>query len=219
MNKKEIQRKRMMGYFIEAANQIIENEGIDFVTIRKVADIAGYNSATLYNYFKDLEHLLFFSSMKYLKDYALNLPNYINGAKNALDKFLRIWKCFCYNSFKKPKIYYKIFFDKYSNTLNDAVKEYYSIFPEELGNQPQELLTMLLEKNIYMRDMALLEACAEEGFFKKEDLPIINEMILLIYQGMLLRVLNNQINCTIDEAVEKTLKYIKQTLKSFEVKK
>lgn len=49
----------MMGYFIDAANQIIENEGIESVTIRKVADIAGYNSATLYNYFNDLNHLLF----------------------------------------------------------------------------------------------------------------------------------------------------------------
>lgn len=56
--KRQLQKKRMMHYFIDAAVQIIDEEGIDGVSIRKVADIAGYNSATLYNYFDDLPHLV-----------------------------------------------------------------------------------------------------------------------------------------------------------------
>ena len=215
MEKKTIQKRRMMRYFIDAASQIIEEEGMGSVTIRKVADIAGYNSATLYNYFKSLNHLLFFSSMKYLKEYALSLPLYIKDGTNALDKFLLIWKCFCYHSFSKPKIYYTIFFDRYSSSLNDVIKEYYSIFPEELGNQTRDLLPMLMEKNIYTRDMAVLQTCADEGFLKNEDLEEINEMILLIYQGMLLRILNNQDNCTIEDDVSRTIKYISQTIESY----
>ena len=58
----------MMSYFIIAAQQIIQEEGIKAVTIRKVAALAGYNSATIYNYFENLENLLFFASMKYLRD-------------------------------------------------------------------------------------------------------------------------------------------------------
>lgn len=219
MDKKEIQRRRIMGYFIEAANQIIEEEGIESVTIRKVADIAGYNSATLYNYFHDLDHLLFFASMKYLKDYAFDLPNYVKGSENALDKFLRIWECFCHHSYNKPKIYYTIFFDKYSDSINDAVREYYSIFPEELGDQSTDLLPMLLEKNIYARDMAVLKSCAEEGFFDKKYLEEINEMILLLYQSLLLRFLNNQTDYTVNEAIKKTIRYIRQIIKSFENEK
>lgn len=215
MNKKAIQKRRIMGYFIAAAKQIIEKEGVESVTIRKVADIAGYNSATLYNYFQDLDHLLFFASMNYLKDYAFDLQNYIAGSKNALDRFISIWKCFCYHSYNSPKIYYTIFFDKYSDSLNDAVKAYYSMFPEELGKQSLDLMPMLLEKNIYARGLTLLEACAEEGIIKRNNLEQINEMILLVYQGMLLQVLNNQINYTIDDAVNKTIKYINQTIESF----
>ncbi len=48
-----------MTYFIDATNEIIENEGIESVTIRKVANLAGYNSATIYNYFENLDHLIF----------------------------------------------------------------------------------------------------------------------------------------------------------------
>ena len=37
--------------------EIIEEEGIDSLSIRKTAEKAGYNSATLYHYFSDFEEL------------------------------------------------------------------------------------------------------------------------------------------------------------------
>lgn len=48
-----------MCYFIEAARNIIETQGMDMISIRGVAEKAGFNSATLYNYFKDLGDLFF----------------------------------------------------------------------------------------------------------------------------------------------------------------
>ncbi|SHK51426.1 transcriptional regulator, TetR family [Paramaledivibacter caminithermalis DSM 15212] len=204
-----------MSYFIEAVNQIIENEGFEAITIRKVSDIAGYNSATLYNYFENLDHLVFFASMKYLREYVLSLPHYLKDAKTPIDKYFSIWKCFCYHSFKKPKIYYTIFFDKFSNSLNDDIKEYYSIFPEELGHQSDDLLPMLLGQNIYDRNRSILKSCISEFLIKEEDLEEINEMNLLIYNGMLSRILNGQVDYSTEEAVNRTLSYMKQTIKSY----
>jgi DNA-binding transcriptional regulator YbjK len=37
----------MTSYFVNATADIIEKEGIDKVTIRKIADLAGNNSATI----------------------------------------------------------------------------------------------------------------------------------------------------------------------------
>lgn len=215
MDKKQIQKKRMMSYFIEATNQIIENEGIDSITIRKVSDIAGYNSATLYNYFENLDHLIFFSSMKYLKEYVLSLPEYLKNSKDPIDKYLRIWECFCKHSFRKPRIYYTIFFDKFSNSLNDDIKEYYSIFPEELGKQSKDILSMLLGQNVYDRNRSILKSCIPKALIKEEDLEEVNEMNLLIYSGMLSRVLNEQTDYTIDKAVARTLLYLKRSINSY----
>ena len=68
IDKKMIQKTRMVKYFVDATIDIIEKDGYESVTIRKVADIAGYNSETIYNYFDNLEHLLFFASMHYLRE-------------------------------------------------------------------------------------------------------------------------------------------------------
>jgi AcrR family transcriptional regulator len=59
MTKKEIQEKRMKEYFIQATKDILKAEGINALSVRNIADKAGYSYATLYNYFKDINDLVF----------------------------------------------------------------------------------------------------------------------------------------------------------------
>ena len=60
-SKQEIKKKRVIRFFIDAAKQIIEKEGIEKVTIYSVSDLAGYSSASLYNYFRSWICLLKYS--------------------------------------------------------------------------------------------------------------------------------------------------------------
>ncbi|MBU5593369.1 TetR/AcrR family transcriptional regulator [Clostridium sp. MSJ-4] len=218
MDNKEMQKKRMLSYFLESTNTIIEEEGMEAVTIRKVASMAGYNSATLYNYFENLNHLLFFASLKYLKDYAKDLYNYTKDSKNSLETYLNVWLCFSYHSYLKPEVYNLIFFGGFSSaTVNESIRTYYSIFPEELGEESKKFLPMLLEDNIHLRDYKLLKASAEEGFLKEEDLKDINEMNVLIYRGMLAKLLSKNNTYTVEEAVERTMKYINKTIEAYRI--
>ena len=59
MEKKAIQEQRTKGYFIDAAKALLKGEGLSAVSVRSVSDKAGYSYATLYNYFKDLNELIF----------------------------------------------------------------------------------------------------------------------------------------------------------------
>ena len=65
MDRKEIQTRRIKNFFIEAACEIIENEGVSAVTVRKVADKAGYHYSTTYNYFQDLPYLIAHASLRF----------------------------------------------------------------------------------------------------------------------------------------------------------
>lgn len=51
--------------FIDTTVTIIKEEGVEKVSIRKIAKITGYNSATLYTYFKNLDYLILLSSIKF----------------------------------------------------------------------------------------------------------------------------------------------------------
>lgn len=59
MKNKEIQEKRMREYFIQATKDILKGEGLKSISVRNIADQAGYSYATLYNYFKDVNDLVF----------------------------------------------------------------------------------------------------------------------------------------------------------------
>jgi AcrR family transcriptional regulator len=58
MSNKDLQEERVRSYFIQAANEILRGEGISNLSVRNVAEKAGYSYATLYNYFKNINELL-----------------------------------------------------------------------------------------------------------------------------------------------------------------
>lgn len=57
MEGKELRIQRTKEFFIEAACEIIESDGMEMLTIRNIAKKAGYNSASMYSYFDNLAHV------------------------------------------------------------------------------------------------------------------------------------------------------------------
>lgn len=194
LDKKYIQKVRMINYFVDATVEIIETEGYDSVTIRKVADIAGYNSATIYNYFDNLEHLLLFSSMRYLQDYIDELPSYIKNAKDSRDVYLLVWQCYVDCAFRRPKIYYTIFFSNLKKNLEQYVEQYYGYFPLDIKRYPKVVRDMLHSNSISKRNLILLNQCVEEGIVEKSRAEIIDNLAICVFESMLLKVYRGSIN-------------------------
>jgi AcrR family transcriptional regulator len=208
---KEVQTIRMMTYFIKATATIIEKEGIDKVTIRKIGDLAGYNSATIYNYFEDLSHLIFFASMSFVKKYTDDLPKYLEKGKTSLDKYFLIWECFCKYSFEYPQIYYSVFSSNIGTHPINLTK-YYEYSPTDLVAFPDDLKPMLLESNLSKRITISFNQCIKDGYIEEAHAEKMAECHYLIWQGMLTLVLNNRSTYTVAEATEVTVNHIRNTM-------
>jgi len=206
MNKTR-QRRRTSRIFIESAAEIIREEGIDALTIRKVADIAAYNSATLYNYFENLDHLKSLSALIFIKDYTDNLDEEIKDCANAYEINEKIWLFFYRHTYRKPDIFYSIFGKSVNKAHNSYINDFYDIFPEHLSVQSDKVRGMIVEENLFDRTMFLLKQCAAEDYFAYEDLEEIYELIFFIYQGMLNKLLACPTCMTEDEFVEKAKAY------------
>lgn len=76
---RELQESRMRGYFIEAARETLKGEGLRAVNVRTVSERAGFSYATLYNYFKDLNELIFFC----VQDFMNECEAYVNERSAA----------------------------------------------------------------------------------------------------------------------------------------
>lgn len=212
MGNKKIQRSRMWKYFVDATAEIIEEEGIENVTIRKVADRAGYNSATIYNYFTEISHLIFFASMKFLKTYTDDVGSAIEKGRNPLEKYILSWECFCKHSFQQPQIFHAVFIMDLGNHPEKLLADYYEIYPSDLINFPEELKVILFERSVSKRGRSILEIAANEGFIDNVDIDKVNEMTILIWQGMLTNLLNNRTTHEVEKASEITMDYITEII-------
>ncbi|UOQ92899.1 TetR/AcrR family transcriptional regulator [Halobacillus shinanisalinarum] len=210
--RKEIQRARMWRYFLDAATDVIENEGIDNVTIRKIADKAGYTSSTAYNYFQDLSHLKFFAAMRFTKDYIEDLPHYMEKGNNTVEKWLYAWECFCKYSFEQPQIYSVIFINNLGSIPEDLLENYYKVYQNDLIGLPEQIQSIVMEHTLSTRSALYIQDAVEEGFIEQKDIEFIADTTLLLWKGMMTTVMNQRRNYSVDEAIDRTLDYIYESV-------
>lgn len=81
MSNKELQEQRMRSYFIQATKDIIKGEGVKALSVRNVAERAGYSYATLYNYFKHINELVFHC----VNDFQEEIREYVGQRRKKTD--------------------------------------------------------------------------------------------------------------------------------------
>lgn len=86
MKNKEIQEQRMRGYFIQATKNILKGEGLKSISVRNIADQAGYSYATLYNYFKDVNELIFLCVNDFQEECKSFVADQTRQTPEGLDK-------------------------------------------------------------------------------------------------------------------------------------
>ncbi len=210
----KLKQQRIIKYFIDAANEIIMQEGLSAVTIRKAADLAGYTSATLYNYFDNLQHLVFLATMTHLEEYNEALPGYLKGCDNSIERYMAVCKCFAEYSFAQPEIYELLFFTHSDEKLEEYTQQYYELFPDKIVKDwPAPLNKIYVLNSIYSRSFMMLEDCVQDGFINSENAKDFNDVNLRIYKTILQDVQNGELSR--DEAITMTMKYYFQLMECY----
>lgn len=214
-DRKALQRKRMWQYFIDAAVDIIEQDGLEAVTIRRVADLAGYTSSTAYNYFDDLSHVKFFASLKFTKVYIDDIPNYINPKEPTIKQWLALWRCFLKHSFHSPYIFHMVFVDDLGHTAENMFNKYYAMYPEELIAVPEELQGLLKEHSFSKRSATFLASAVQEGYIEANDVKALAEVTHMIWIGSLVHYINHRRSWSEDEANHYVYEQVRNVIKRY----
>ena len=183
MEELNVKKKRVMMLFIEAAEKLLRKEGPAGLSIRKVASEAGYNSATLYNYFQDLEHLTLFASVRYLREYVALLEKNLTEDMNAFQRYRMIYRCFNTCAFREPEIFHGMFFGRHSGLLGEVLQVYYEqLFPQELDGLSGQMKQMLRLGTMYERDSLMMKDLVAEGFVAPEKAEKTMELMIALHQ-------------------------------------
>lgn len=139
--RKQLQDDRMRRYFIEAACEIIKGEGIAAVSVRNIAERAGYSYATLYNYFSDIKELILYCVADFQRECTEMVT--MQCAKVPAGKEGIVRRLISYVNYfvQYPGVFELSYTERYSGRdfVQETIDLIYS-FPERVCHQDWELL-------------------------------------------------------------------------------
>lgn len=168
----KLQKERTKQYFIEAAKKAVISDEVSNVTVRKIAEIAGFSYATIYNYFKDLDHLLWHVVASCIDDVVHFLEYHLGNKPYTFSKTKEIYREYVGYFLQKPNVFRLIFFHQ----IGDPPEEF-----QGYSDEPQ--LAPLLLSNL--EDLK----CRSIG---KGEVPILARIITSSIHGMLSLFLSNK---------------------------
>lgn len=191
MDNKEIQRQRMMRYFIDAAKEIIKEEGVKELTARKVGEKAGYSYATIYNYFNDLNTLLAYCAFDFLEDCYRYVVSFKNHTEDCRE---RVGIC--------GAAYFRYFAEN--------PDMFQIIFLEELGKASEEVIKDFTQPSVALLLGETIAECSKQGYIREENIGFLAELIASSIHGKLLFFLKGRST----EGLEDMITSIKKEIES-----
>ncbi len=175
--------------FVAAARQLALEQGLGSLSVRKIAERAGYHNSTIYTYFKDEERLLSLACVPFFADYTRELARLRRSDLSVYDGFFAVWAYFCDSAFQQPDVFRLFFFGRYSGDLPELLDRYFELFPEEKDAYAPVLDEMYCGANFEERCLRLTSPMVQEEKTRLtgENLPMVNSIIASVFRSLLQR--------------------------------
>jgi AcrR family transcriptional regulator len=174
MDKKEIQEQRMRSYFIEAAKEIIRGEGFKAISVRNIAERAGYSYTTLYNYFKDMKDLIFVCVQDFQDECAQFISDQVKKDLNGIE------------AIKSKTIAFSNYFIQYPGIFE-------LFYVEKIPDlNAQQSTTKLIYSFLYRLCEADWNYCIEKQLLTQEETEDYKAQLQFFITGLLLFYLNRR---------------------------
>ena len=148
--------------FIQAAKELILREGVEAVSVRKIAQATGYSYATIYHYFSDLNALLLSVKEQMVDDVSAHLMSVDFAPFQTVSDLQRVNRAYAQYYLDKPHVYH--FF--YSYRFENAAAPNY-----DLKFQDGWFLAY--------------DEFVKNGLLRKEDIPTVAKTVIYAIHGLL----------------------------------
>lgn len=171
--------------YIEIATRILEEEGIDALSIRRVAKEAGCTSAVLYRHFENKNHLLLLASVKFLIPYIQELM-FQSSRKDisSIQIDLLLWRKFINEAFHNCVYYEQLFFGDQREMLSECIYEYFSLFPEANEMFDGYSASIIMNSNLHERELIRLRRAANEKYITLDNAKLLSRLTTAVFNGM-----------------------------------
>ena len=172
--------------YIEATYDLLSRDGLEGVSIRKIADEIGCSSAALYRHFPDIDKLVAVASIRFLRDYIEDARILSKVDLNPMELNLQLWECLAYYSFRNADVFENLFFgDPTGVRYSEATNEYFEQYPEDIEGLRDFMLDIVRNSSIIDRETVLLSRAADMGMLSLKAAEYLCKLDAYLYRGAL----------------------------------
>ncbi len=110
--KQSLKSAQVQAHFVEAARALILREGVEALTIRRIAAEAGYTFASLYNHFEKLDELLWRTRFRMIDDLAQYLASAGRLDAASTEDIVGVFLSYADYFIERPHAYRFIYFHR-----------------------------------------------------------------------------------------------------------
>lgn len=162
-DKQGIKSQRVKSFFVEATKEIILSEGVEHVSIRKVAERAGYTFTTIYNYFRDLNELLQETKKVMIQDVMVHMQGVALHDKHDLEDIKALNHQYAQYYIQHPHVF-TFFYSYRLQPITCANEE-----PQDFSGHYQQTYREF----------------AARGVIKEEEVPVVAKTLIYTLHGLL----------------------------------
>jgi len=185
-SRKEMRELHIKRIFVDAAKQYIAAHGVGSLTVKAVADLAGYAPGTLYNYFADLQELLYDCAKDFFHECTLRVKQRLESCTTPVEKVV------------EPALVYTQYFLEHPDV-------FHLLFVAELGEPAlQDFQRGAYVPEVIQLQQQHLQECVQAGIIAIEKVDSISGLISNTVHSNLLFYLKGRLPVSADQLVEKT---------------
>jgi len=161
--KSEMKAQRIKAYFVNAAKEIIVSEGVQHVSVRRIAQGCEYSYGTIYNYFDDLDALLAQAKGAIIADIVAHMGNDVQDEPYGVEDIKAVSRQFVDFFIDNRNIYDFL----YNHHLE--------------ANAP----SMFDGLDIGETGYSMYDGLVDAGIIRREDVPAVAKAMIYGYYGLL----------------------------------
>ena len=172
MDIREMQRQQMREHFVGIAKTMVVEEGVDSVSVRKIADIAHCSYPTIYNYFRDMNELLWHVVASLLGDMYDSFRDFEEQNQYDTVDLKSLCRRYTEYFYHNPHLFTFFFF-------------------RDIGLPPPEIADMVSPPHIVHLTMGILEDCLGEAH-SPEEIAAYCDLLTEALHGKLLFIFSHK---------------------------
>lgn len=177
--------KNMKLELVNKTYEILKNEGMGNIKIRRIASEVGCTSTVIYKHFDDLDHLLALASVRSLKDYIVDYLLIASERVGTIDIHTCLWRSFAEYAFEDIEMFEMLFIGKFKSRLEELIVEYFELFRDEFADMEAMEAVILFNNDVFEREFILLRRDANNGYLDFNDVGILTKTVVYTFFGFL----------------------------------